>query len=98
MWIICKIEQSGEMVPFQIDSGGTVNVITASHAPIKLEESTFTFSMYRLIILIFSLLANGDKKPVNIKQYRIPLISRRPAESLSVNYLRISVHRPSGKL
>ena len=41
-----KIEKTGEMVQFQIDSGATVNVISANLAPNELEESSCTLKMY----------------------------------------------------
>ena len=83
-----KIEKTGEIVQFQIDSGATVNVIPANLVPNELEESCCTLKMYNKT----NIQPAGKcqivlRNPVNRKKYRVefqvvsgnlnPLINRR---------------------
>ena len=95
-----KIEKTGELVQFQIDSGATVNVIPANLAPNGLEESSCTLKMYnKTNIQPVGKCQIVIRNPVNRKKYRVefqvvsgnlnPLISRRAAEQMkliTVNY------------
>ena len=90
-----KIEKTGDMVQFQIDSRATVNVIPRNIAPDKLEKSDCTLKMYnntsvKPVGKCFMLVRN----PVNMKTYNVlfqvvngnvnPLISRKAAEQMKL--------------
>ena len=94
-----KIEKTGDMVQFQIDSGATVIVIPRNIAPDKLEESDCTLKMHNNTCVkpvgkCFMLV----RSPVSMKKCNVlflvvngimnPLISRKAAEQMKL----ITVH------